>query len=105
MRILRFILAAAAIAVNLNAAAQLSLKEEVLKNPDNEPAPVHPVPHPRQMKWHHVEYYAFFHYGMNTYTGKEWGKAQNYDLCLNTGLIGIEQAADIVADIVNNANK
>ena len=73
MRILRFILAAAAIAVNLNAAAQLSLKEEVLKNPDNEPAPVHPVPHPRQMKWHHVEYYAFFHYGMNTYTGKEWG--------------------------------
>ena len=39
------------------------------------------------------------------YTGKEWGKAQNYDLCLNTGLIGIEQAADIVADIVKNANK
>lgn len=44
-----------------------------LENPDNEPAPVHPVPHPRQLKWQETEFYAFFHYGMNTYTGREWG--------------------------------
>lgn len=49
------------------------LKNEVLPNPDNEPAPVHPVPHPRQLKWQETEFYAFFHYGMNTYTNKEWG--------------------------------
>ena len=44
-----------------------------LSNPDNEPAPVHPIPHERQMKWQETEFYAFFHYGMNTYTGLEWG--------------------------------
>lgn len=53
--------------------AQLPVVEYVLKNPENEPAPVHPLPHPRQLKWQEVEYYAFFHYGMNTYTGLEWG--------------------------------
>ena len=50
-----------------------SLVEQALPNPDNTPAPVHPVPHPRQLKWQETEFYAFFHYGMNTYTGREWG--------------------------------
>lgn len=49
------------------------LQPQTLANPDNEPAPVHPVPHERQMKWQETEFYAFFHYGMNTYTDKEWG--------------------------------
>lgn len=39
----------------------------------DEPAPVYPIPSERQLKWQEVEYYAFFHYGMNTYTGREWG--------------------------------
>lgn len=47
--------------------------DEVLPNPQNEPAPVQPVPAPRQLKWQETEFYAFFHYGMNTYTDKEWG--------------------------------
>lgn len=51
----------------------LPLVEQTLPNPDNEPAPVHPVPHPRQLKWQETEFYAFFHYGMNTYTNREWG--------------------------------
>lgn len=53
--------------------AQLSLQAEAPANPDNEPVEVHPVPHPRQLKWQETEFYAFFHYGMNTYTGLEWG--------------------------------
>ena len=53
--------------------AQLQLKQETVSNPDNEPTEVHPVPHPRQLKWQETEFYAFFHYGMNTYTGLEWG--------------------------------
>lgn len=62
-----------AVALSLKVSAQLPIQEENIKNPDNEPVPVHPVPHPRQLMWQHVEYYAFFHYGMNTYTGREWG--------------------------------
>ena len=42
-------------------------------NADNEPTPVFPVPNERQMKWQQTEFYAFFHYGMNTYTHREWG--------------------------------
>lgn len=52
---------------------ELTLVDQTLPNPDNEPAPVHPVPHERQVKWMETEFYAFFHYGMNTYTNKEWG--------------------------------
>lgn len=44
-----------------------------LANPDNEPACVFPVPSERQMRWQQTEFYAFFHYGMNTYTDREWG--------------------------------
>ena len=54
-------------------AEDLTLKAYTLDNPDNIPAPVHPIPHPRQIKWQETEFYAFFHYGMNTYTNLEWG--------------------------------
>lgn len=57
------------------AQAQLELKPTTLPNSENEPAPVHPVPSPRQLKWQYTEFYAFFHYGMNTYTGDEWDMA------------------------------
>ena len=39
------------------------------------------------------------------YTGRTWGLAQNYDLCLDTGILGIEQAADIVVSVVENSRK
>ena len=34
------------------------------------------------------------------YTGRTWGAAENYDICLNTGKIGIEAAADIIVSLV-----
>ena len=61
------------ILVPFSATAQLQLKDEALSNPDNVPAPVHPVPDERQLLWNETEFYAFFHYGMNTFTGSEWG--------------------------------
>lgn len=55
------------------AQSEFTLKQESVSNPDNVPAPVFPVPSERQLKWNETEFYAFFHYGMDTYTGKEWG--------------------------------
>ena len=31
------------------------------------------VPSERQLKWQELEFYAFFHFGINTYTNSEWG--------------------------------
>lgn len=35
------------------------------------------------------------------YTGRTWGAAENYDICLNTGKIGIEAAAHMIVSLVN----
>ena len=34
------------------------------------------------------------------YTGRPWGAADNYDICLNTATIGVEEAADIIVALV-----
>ena len=33
------------------------------------------------------------------YTDRKWGKAQNYDVCINSGLMGIEKTAEMLADM------
>ena len=33
------------------------------------------------------------------YTNRNWGDAQNYHLCLNSGLIGIDKCTDIIVDV------
>ena len=33
------------------------------------------------------------------YTGRTWGAAENYDICLNTGKIGIEAAVDMIVSL------
>ena len=37
------------------------------------PAPYGAIPSPRQMAWHELEFTAFLHFSMNTFTDKEWG--------------------------------
>ena len=70
---LKPILLFVALFIALQTRAQLNIIDEHINNMDNEPTPVHPVPHQRQIKWQETEFYAFYHYGMNTYTDKEWG--------------------------------
>ena len=37
------------------------------------PEPVYPIPSQRQMDWQEMEFYAFIHFNMNTFTNMEWG--------------------------------
>ena len=63
----------AAVPSSMSAQGDFKLVNETPSNPDNVPAPVFPVPSDRQLKWNETEFYAFYHYGMNTYTNNEWG--------------------------------
>ena len=35
------------------------------------------------------------------YTGRTWGAAENYDISLNTGILGIEKTAEIILSLVD----
>lgn len=54
--------------VLLNPGASYSQQKDV-----SEPKPYGPVPTPRQLKWHEMEFYGFLHFTVNTFTDKEWG--------------------------------
>ena len=45
------------------------------------------------------------HINYQHYTGRVWGTAQNYDICLNSGTIGIDACVDIIVDMVNLSKK
>lgn len=42
------------------------------------------------------EYYQY-------YSGNEWGKPKNYDICLNSGTLGIETCVDLIAQMVSES--
>ena len=37
------------------------------------------------------------------YTGRDWGKAENYDLCLNSGKLGEDACVDFIVHTVKNS--
>ncbi len=50
-------------------------------NPAVSPEPAGPVPTENQMRWQEMEYYAFVHFSLNTYTDQSWGYG-NEDISL-----------------------
>ena len=40
----------------------------------------------------------------NYYTGKKWGAAESYDLCINSSFLGIEGTAEYVAEFITRLN-
>ena len=87
-------------AVGQSKQSQFQLKQCNVANPENTPRPVFPVPSRRQMLWNETEFYAFFHYGMDTYTGKEWGHSASYDLCVNSSRLGLDATVEFIAGYV-----
>ena len=37
----------------------------------------------------------------NYYTSRKWGRIENYDLCIDSGRIGCDKAAEVIAEYVN----
>lgn len=41
----------------------------------------------------------------NYYTGRRWGHAESYDLCINTSLIGMEKARQLIREYIEMKNE
>lgn len=39
------------------------------------------------------------------YSNRDWGKMSNYDICINSGKIGIEESADMIVNFVKGLEK
>ena len=60
------------------------------------PSPVQPTPSPAQLAWQEFEYYAFVHFGMNTFTDHEWGEGRAHPDNFNPTALDCRQWARVV---------
>ncbi len=59
------------------------------------PLPYGPVPNENQMRWQEMEYYAFIHFSVNTYTDQEWGNGDEDPKIFNPVKLDCRQWARI----------
>lgn len=59
------------------------------------PRPLGPLPGANQLKWQQLEYYAFIHFSVNTYTDMSWGYGNEDPKIFNPGQLDCRQWARI----------
>ena len=59
------------------------------------PRPFGPVPNENQMRWQEMEYYAFVHFSLNTYTDQSWGYGNEDVKLFNPAALDCRQWARI----------
>ncbi|KAI0843938.1 glycoside hydrolase family 29 protein [Daldinia vernicosa] len=56
------------------------------------------TPSAQQLEWHRLEYYAFVHFGPNTFTDEEWGRSQSTPVVFSPTALDTDQWAKSFAD-------
>lgn len=56
------------------------------------------VPSPRQLRWQELELTAFFHFGINTFTNREWGDGKEDITIFNPARLDARQWVRVVRD-------
>lgn len=64
----------------------------------NLPAPVMPIPTTQQLEWQQMEFYAFVHFNMNTFTNQEWGFGDENPALFNPTQLDCRQWAKVAKD-------
>ncbi len=62
------------------------------------PPPFGAVPSERQLQWHRMKYYAFIHFGPNTFTDKEWGYGDEPESVFNPMQLDCRQWARVAKE-------
>ena len=78
--------------VNVFITASLKFRiENVMNRQDVQPDEAHKII--EQGEHRRAEYY-------NYYTGKKWGSAESYDLCIDSSILGIEETEKLIAAFI-----
>lgn len=57
-----------------------------------------PLPSQRQLEWQDLEYYAFIHFSINTFTDKEWGFGDESPTLFNPSELDTDQWARVISE-------
>ncbi|WP_316817861.1 alpha-L-fucosidase [Pedobacter nyackensis] len=65
---------------------------------EKEPAPYGPIPTERQIRWQELEFYAFIHFSINSFTDVEWGYGDKDPQIFNPTNLDCKQWCKIIKD-------
>ena len=81
-------------AMTCDQVAAYEIPDTTIRLPRSDAVPPHGLtPTEKQLKWQHMEYYAFIHFGVNTYTNKQWGFGNDNPNLFNPTALDTDQWA------------